>query len=130
MPCVRYEALLTSEILRPLLMTNATFDTAAAIAADHIAVGTDTAGGALNLSATCIPTPNAPGGWNAPCGCLWASADDIAKLIKFYFRTRPSPHLAACHAILTCYLLRCHPHMPLFATSQAPTDQRTSTPSP
>ena len=81
-----YEALLVEEVLAPLGMTNATFDTAGAIAADRVAVGTQTDGGAVNLSATCTPAEGAPGSWLAPCGCLWASTDDMARWLKLFFR--------------------------------------------
>ena len=67
-------------------MVNATFDTAKVLAADQRAVGTTSSGEFVNVSNTCQPTPGAPGGWGAPCGCLWASADDMAKFIQLYFR--------------------------------------------
>ena len=53
---------------------------------DQVAVGTAVDGAGLNLSATCTPAPGAVGSWLAPCGCLWASADDIARLLKLFFR--------------------------------------------
>lgn len=81
-----FEALLADEVLAPLGMRNATFDTAAALAAGRVARGSSPDGGALNLSATCTPAPGAPGSWLAPCGCLWASTDDLAKLLKLFFR--------------------------------------------
>ena len=83
-----YEALLAKRILAPLGMANATFDTAAAVAADHVAAGYHDPEGTqpVNLSQTCTPAPGAPGSWLAPCGCLWASADDLAKLMKLFFR--------------------------------------------
>ena len=79
------EALLAEKVLAPLGMVNATFDTAKVLAADQRAVGTTSSGDFVNVSNT-SPTPGAPGGWGAPCGCLWASADDMAKFIQLYFR--------------------------------------------
>ena len=81
-----YEALLGTEVLAPLGMVNATFDTSEALSADRIAVGVHPDGKPLNLSATCTPAEGAPGSWLAPCGCLWASADDLALLMKLFFR--------------------------------------------
>jgi len=81
-----FEALLAEKVLAPLGMVNATFDTAKVLAANQRAVGTTSSGEFVNVSNTCQPTPGAPGGWGAPCGCLWASADDMAKFIQLYFR--------------------------------------------
>ena len=83
-----YEALMAKEVLVPLGMVNATFSVAAALAGggDRIAVGSGTDGSRLNFSETCVPAPGMVGSFNAPCGCLWASADDIAVLMKLFFR--------------------------------------------
>jgi CubicO group peptidase (beta-lactamase class C family) len=81
-----YEALLEAEILAPLGNTKSTFDTAAAIASDSIAVGVGVDGHPLNLSASCIPSSGMPGGFSAPCGCLWATADEVGRLLQLFFR--------------------------------------------
>ena len=79
-------SLLEREVLAPLGMRNATFDTAAAAAAAAVAAAQPD-GGAVNLSAACTPAPGMPGSWLAPCGCLWASADDhLARLIEPFSR--------------------------------------------
>jgi len=50
-----YEDLLAEKVTQPLGMANATFDTASAMAADLVAVGSGGDGGELNLTATCEP---------------------------------------------------------------------------
>eukprot|EP00947_MAST-08B_sp_MAST-8B-sp1_P004846 g4846.t1 len=74
------------EVLRPLGMANATFAVAEALAGDRIATGAAVDGSRLNFSATCAAAPAMPGSFSAPCGCLWASADDVARLLKLFFR--------------------------------------------
>lgn len=81
-----FEALLEREVLAPLQMANATFDTAVALAHDRVAIGSTVDGRTLNLTATCTPASAAPGSWLAPCGCLWASATDLARLLQLFFR--------------------------------------------
>ena len=82
-----FEALLADKVLRPLNMANATFDTVEAIAADRVAVGTGSDGTPLNLTRTCAPQPPLPSTWGSAAGCLWASADDLASLMKLFLRS-------------------------------------------
>ena len=82
-----YEQLIAEHITTPLGMANATFDTAQALSRDLVATGVAKDGSRLNFSATCVPAPGAIGSWMAPCGCLWASADDLAALLKLFLRT-------------------------------------------
>ena len=81
-----YESLLGAEVLAPLLMANATFSTAEVLAKNLLATGASSTGSQLNFSEICVPAKGAIGSWGAPCGCLWASADDMAKLMMLFLR--------------------------------------------
>ncbi len=74
-----YERAVSRLIFAPLGMANATFAYNATTAA-RAAVGTDTSGKPVEMQdgPTC--------GWSAPAGCIWASAEDMARLMKLVFR--------------------------------------------
>eukprot|EP01062_Namystynia_karyoxenos_P026168 TRINITY_DN20425_c1_g1_i1.p2 TRINITY_DN20425_c1_g1~~TRINITY_DN20425_c1_g1_i1.p2 ORF type:complete len:526 (+),score=213.34 TRINITY_DN20425_c1_g1_i1:84-1580(+) len=72
-----YEQLVERHILRPLGMPHATF-TWNATTQKHTATGTSPGGGA-------VPT-HWTDAWDSPCGGLFASAADLAALMRFLFR--------------------------------------------
>ena len=57
-----------------------------ALATGLVAFGAHSDGQPVNVSATCVPAPGAPGSWSAPCGCLWTSLADMASWMKLFFR--------------------------------------------
>ena len=80
-----YERAVEARLLRPLGMANATFSNADALASGMVAVGTHASGEEVNVSASCAPSDSGVA-WGAPCGCLWASADDLGAFMKLWFR--------------------------------------------
>ena len=75
-----YERLLEERVLAPLNMT-ATF------AFDEYTVSRMAVGASSDGQRVAI-APGPSCGFDAPAGCLWASANDLASLMKLFFRTR------------------------------------------
>ena len=75
-----YEKAVAKYIFAPLGMANATFAWDSANKQKY-AVGVD-------MDGTPIEQQDGPTcGWGAPAGCVWASADDIARIMKLMFRS-------------------------------------------
>ena len=75
-----YEALIARYVTEPLGMTNATF-------AYNDTTKERSAKGTTSPDGTPVQIPDGPTcGFEAPAGCLWASASDMERLMKFLFR--------------------------------------------
>jgi len=80
-----YESQVKQRILEPLGMKYASFYLDETTKA-RMGVGTGVDGSAINLSHTCNGAHESEVAWCGPCGCLWASADDIGELMKLFHR--------------------------------------------
>jgi len=79
---VKYEDYIQENILDPLGMTNTGFNFTQEII-DKMAVGYDTNGEPDPYYYTSL-------GWSAPCGQMYSTANDLAKLMSFLFQTEVS----------------------------------------